>query len=122
MSRTASPWADVPAEPHLARRFGARVRELRRARRLSQAALGGKLGVGKGTVARLERGATFPGDRIEAIARALGVEPVDLFNFGTGPRARPEMTAIVALVEAAATRDPAFARTALRVLRAIVDR
>lgn len=112
-----------PTEPALASRFGARVRELRKIRGVSQAALARTLGIGTGTVARFERGATFPGDRIQAIADALGVEPVELFNFGLPPGPHPaELTAIVALVQTAAAADPLAARRILRILRAALEK
>ena len=58
--------------------FGDRLRELRAAAELTQAALAEKAGIQVNSVARLERGAYQPSwDVVRKLAAALGVEPND---------------------------------------------
>ncbi|WP_346839831.1 helix-turn-helix transcriptional regulator [Microbulbifer sp. SAOS-129_SWC] len=62
--------------------FGARMAELRRARGMSQEDLADLLGVSVETVSHIERGIHGPRfDLLEGIARTLGVEPRELFEF-----------------------------------------
>jgi len=61
------------------RDLACRVRALRLERFLTQGELSELSGVGRATIARIEGGKTVPQARIiKAIARALGVEPMDL--------------------------------------------
>lgn len=69
-----------PAATHR-QAFGARVRELRVARGLSQEVLAERAGIHRTYVSDLERGARNVGiDNIIAIAGALGVPPAHLFG------------------------------------------
>jgi transcriptional regulator with XRE-family HTH domain len=70
-------------EARLRERFGARVRELRRRSRLSQAALGARAGVSGKFVGEMERGGNPTLGVIVAVAEALGVEPKALFDLSS---------------------------------------
>lgn len=73
----------MPATPSLDRRraFGARVRELRLARGLSQEALAHEAGIDRTYVGGVERGErNLALDNIWRVADALGVSPRELFD------------------------------------------
>jgi transcriptional regulator with XRE-family HTH domain len=64
------------------KKFGKRVRELRRAKSLSQEELAFRAGVHRTYLGGIERGERNPAlENIEAIAKALGVSLSDLFQF-----------------------------------------
>lgn len=64
------------------RLFGARIRELRKSRGINQAELAEIIGVDAKHVSRMETGQTFPyPDKLDALARALGVQIKELFEF-----------------------------------------
>lgn len=74
----------------LRRHFGARVRQLRKARGLTQQALAARAGMDYkyvGAVERGERNLTL--DNVERLVRALGVDPYEpfLFPLAGGPAA-----------------------------------
>ena len=64
------------------KKFGKKVRQLRRARGLSQEELAFRAGVHRNYLGGIERGERNPAlDNIAAIARALGVDPSELLRF-----------------------------------------
>lgn len=74
---------DLPARPpsYPDGSFGARLQRLRAERGLSQSQIAGKLGVSKPTVWAWEHGKARPaGERIGALAEALGVSPAELLS------------------------------------------
>jgi transcriptional regulator with XRE-family HTH domain len=66
-------------------RFGAKVRELRKRNRLSQAALGARAGISGKFVGEVERGGNPTLGVIVAVAEALGVHPRVLFDDSAVP-------------------------------------
>lgn len=63
-------------------KFGEKVRELRRARGLSQEELAFRAGIHRNYLGGIERGERNPAlDNISAIAKALGVDPSELLRF-----------------------------------------
>lgn len=61
--------------------LGARVRELRLRRKLSQAALAGNADVAADTIRRLEKGLFSPSfNTILKVAKALGITPIELLD------------------------------------------
>lgn len=74
------------------------------------------IGVNQRTVASLEQGRSLNAKHIEPLARALRIEPKELFDFGEPRRVR-EGRAALSLIEAAAERDPKAGRRAVRLLR-----
>jgi transcriptional regulator with XRE-family HTH domain len=64
------------------KKFGKKVRQLRRAMGLSQEELAFRAGVHRNYLGGIERGERNPAlDNIAAIARALGVDPSELLRF-----------------------------------------
>lgn len=62
--------------------LGARIREVRKARQLSQDALAEKVGVDPKQISRIEGGKSYPSlDTLDSIARELHVEVKDLFSY-----------------------------------------
>lgn len=62
--------------------LGARIKELRKARGLSQNQLSEKIDIDPKHLSRIEVGNSYPSlDTVEKIAKALGVEIKDLFEF-----------------------------------------
>jgi transcriptional regulator with XRE-family HTH domain len=71
-------------------RVGERLRDLRRARNLTQGALGRRLNVTDATVSRWETGALgIDADMVPELARVLGVRPADLFDAPQWDLGRP---------------------------------
>ncbi len=67
---------------HLSRQLGKRIRELRKARRLSQARLAEKANLSEACIGTIERGHRTPRlPTLQSIASALAVEVQDLFDF-----------------------------------------
>lgn len=63
--------------------FGLRLRELRRAKGLSQAEIAEMINVDSKHVSRLETGKTFPyPETLEMLAKALNVPVKEFFEFG----------------------------------------
>jgi transcriptional regulator with XRE-family HTH domain len=64
------------------KKFGARLRELRQARGMSQEQLAGETGFELSQIGRIERGEINTSiSHVAAIAKALKVKPEDLFQF-----------------------------------------
>jgi len=62
--------------------LGARIKELRKARRLTQEQLSEKINIDPKHLSRIEVGKSYPSlDTLERIARELGVEIKELFEF-----------------------------------------
>jgi len=62
--------------------LGARIREIRKLRQLSQEKLAEKVGVDPKQISRIEGGKSYPSmDTFESIAVALNVEMKDLLDF-----------------------------------------
>jgi transcriptional regulator with XRE-family HTH domain len=72
-------------------KFGAKVRELRVVRRLTQEDLAGKVGVGRAALISLEKGEGAPPrlDLIVGLADALGVGPATLLPLGPPEPPKP---------------------------------
>ncbi len=69
------------------RRFGDRVRELRRDKQLSQEELAFRAGIHRNYLGGIERGERNPSlKNISAIADALGIDISELFHFKQGRR------------------------------------
>ena len=63
-------------------KFGEKIRELRRAKGLSQEELAFRAGVHRNYLGGIERGERNPAlENIAAIAKALAVDPSELFRF-----------------------------------------
>lgn len=72
----------------LRKRFGSRVRELRKASGISQEAFADRCGFARSYMSRIERGAGNPSlDAIETIATALDVKVKVLFESAPPPTA-----------------------------------
>lgn len=66
----------------LEQQFGKKLRELRKARGLTQEQLAEKVNVSYQAISNIERGLTGPSfTTLAVIARALKVKPRDLFDF-----------------------------------------
>ncbi|MEW6417237.1 MAG: helix-turn-helix transcriptional regulator [Nitrospirota bacterium] len=63
--------------------LGARIKELRKAKRLSQSQLSESIGIDPKHLSRIEVGNSYPSlDRLERMAEVLGVDIKDFFEFG----------------------------------------
>jgi transcriptional regulator with XRE-family HTH domain len=72
---------DEPTQEQVKRRFGARLRTLRKARKTSQEAVALKAGLDRSYLGRIERGEVNVSlINIERIAEALGVGAGELFS------------------------------------------
>ncbi|HWE46874.1 MAG TPA: helix-turn-helix transcriptional regulator [Caulobacteraceae bacterium] len=88
--------AVAPQTPH-------RLRAWRKQRRLTLEQLADQIGMSHQNLGRIERGEVpLSSDRIADIARALEVEPADLFRDPTGPAAQPGLVPLVGYVGAGA--------------------
>lgn len=96
----------------LAKRIGARVRELRRERAMTLEALAWETEIGKGHLSDLERGLTVPNvATLRALSEALGCSLADLVTFPEAS-SRAELADVVRqLSDADARRVLAFARS-----------
>lgn len=67
----------------LRKRFGQRVRTLRKRAGLTQEELAGQAGISVDFLSLVERGVNAPSfETLEKLADALGIAPKDLFEFG----------------------------------------
>jgi transcriptional regulator with XRE-family HTH domain len=98
--------------------LGARIKEVRKLRQLSQEKLAEKVGVEPKQISRIEGGKSSPSmDTLEAIARELRVEMRELFDFQhltTGNLPEDEALSILSKM------DDGTKRLALRLLRSLV--
>ncbi|MFH1671888.1 MAG: helix-turn-helix transcriptional regulator [Pseudomonadota bacterium] len=98
--------------------LGARIKELRRARRLSQAQLAEKIDIDPKHLSRIEVGRSYPSlDRLDKIANALDIEMKDLFEF-EHLVADKELKKNIDKLIREANKDKL--RLGLRILRAII--
>ena len=74
------------ADPQIVRLFGARLRELRQSRGMTQASLAQEAEVTTSYIGRLEGGGAAPGiDLVDRLARALGTTVADLLPADAPP-------------------------------------
>lgn len=112
--------------PDVRRQFGARVRQLRKKRGLSQAGLADLIDCDKRLIIRYEKGRALPRlERQYALAAALGVDWRDLIC-PTGDEERPrklpaDVLEVALFVERQARKDPGFPVRALRLLRSLAE-
>ena len=98
--------------------LGARIKELRKARRLSQAQLSEKINIEPKHLSRIEVGRSYPSLKtLEKIANALDVEMKDLFEFMHFVSDKELNDNINKLIREA---DKDKLRLGLKILRAIV--
>jgi len=98
--------------------LGARIKELRKARRLSQDHLSEKIKIDPKHLSRIEVGKSYPSlDAVERIAKALGVEMKDLFEFMHQVGSKELSEDIHRLLKDA---DEERLRLILKIIRAIV--
>jgi transcriptional regulator with XRE-family HTH domain len=76
-------------------RIGIRVREIRKARGLSQEELGDRTGRSVDAISLLERGKIVPGlDTLDALSKGLGIPLRDLLDFDDKPQRDNEVIAL----------------------------
>jgi transcriptional regulator with XRE-family HTH domain len=98
--------------------LGARIKELRKAKGLSQEELSEKVGIDSKHLSRIEVGKSYPSlDTLERIANALNVEIKDLFEFMHQVRSK-ELTDNVSKLLKEAGDDKL--RLILKIIRAVV--
>jgi len=99
--------------------LGARIREVRKARQLSQDALAEKVGVDPKQISRIEGGKSYPSlDTLDSIARELQVEVKELFSYDhlSGDKDITEE-----IISTMALMDDAKKQLALRILRTLTS-
>ena len=98
------------------KQLGARIKELRKARGLSQVRLSEKIDIDFKHLSRIEVGNSYPSmDTLEKIATELGCELRDLFEFAHQTN-QPKKEIIALLNEA----DPEKLKLIYKIIRAIV--
>ena len=98
--------------------LGARIKELRKQRKLSQDQLSEKIDIDPKHLSRLEVGSSFPSlDTLDNIAKALRVEMRDLFEYEHEVRGNELKDKIKKLLDEA---DENRLRLILKVARALV--
>jgi len=98
--------------------LGARIKELRKERRLSQDQLSEKIDIDPKHLSRIEVGNSFPSlDTLENIAKSLAVDMKDLFEFEHEVRGKELKDKIKKLLDEA---DESRLRLILKVSRALV--
>jgi transcriptional regulator with XRE-family HTH domain len=98
--------------------LGARIKELRKARGLSQDVVSEKIDIDPKHLSRIEVGRSYPSlDALERIADALGVEAKDLFEFVHERSDKELLGSITKMLQKASTDD---LRIILKIVRAIV--
>lgn len=112
--------------------FGARLKQYREARRVSQSKLAERAGFDHSYVSRLESGARTPTrDAVQQLADALGLERLQqdelLASAGFLPQevssllsSEPEITAVLALLQSSSMPED-YRQTMRQVLRVIAD-
>lgn len=99
--------------------LGMRIREVRKARHLSQERLAEKVGVEPKQISRIEGGKSAPSlDTLEAIAKHLQVQMKDLLDF---QHLVPEETAADQAVRLLGMMDEKTKRLAVRLLTALAS-
>jgi len=98
--------------------LGARIKELRKAKGLSQEKLSEKVGIDSKHLSRIEVGKSYPSlDTLEKIANALHVEIKDLFEFIHLSPSKELPDSISKLLKEA---DEDKLRLILKIIRAVV--
>lgn len=98
--------------------LGARIKELRRSKSLSQVRLAELVGIESKHLSRIEVGRSYPSLKtLEGIAMALRVEMKDLFDYLHQSSSRDITESITALLNDA---DDEKLRLALKILKAMV--
>ncbi|MBI5185950.1 MAG: helix-turn-helix domain-containing protein [Nitrospinae bacterium] len=99
--------------------LGARIKELRKAKKLSQEQLSEKVGIDPKHLSRIEVGRGFPSlDTLEKLATALAVELKDFFEFAHSTKNKKELRE--SLCSLANEADEEKLRLAVKILRALV--
>jgi transcriptional regulator with XRE-family HTH domain len=100
--------------------LGAQLRSLRKVAGVTQEQLAEAIGATQKELSEYERGESFPRpERLEEIARMLGVQIHELFMVRPKPKPRnPDLAKLLSLIELHA-HDSTYLRQALRLLRAI---
>lgn len=115
MSRARLRWRSVPTTAELALRFGRRIAELRRARGMSRAKLCAAVGLSAQALARIERGERFNCANLAPLAKALGIQVRDLFDFDdAGAEAPAALSVIVDLLTGATPDEIALVERLIR--------
>ena len=98
--------------------LGARIKELRKARRLSQDQLSEKVNIDPKHLSRIEVGKSYPSlATLEKIAKALNVEIKDLFEYMHEVKGKELTENIIRLLKES---DEEKLRLILKITRAIV--
>ncbi len=98
--------------------LGSRIKELRKARNLSQDALAERVGIDSKHLSRLEVGGSFPSlDTLERLAQVLEVELKEFFEFAHHDEPKALKNTLTSLIRQL-TDDQI--RLAVKVLRALV--
>jgi len=98
--------------------LGARIKELRKAKGLSQEELSEKVGIDSKHLSRIEVGKSYSSlDTLGKIAQALGIEIKDLFEFMHLSRTKDLTDNISKLLKEA---DEDKVRLILKIIRAVV--
>ncbi len=98
--------------------LGARIKELRKARGLSQDQLSEEINIDSKHLSRIEVGNSYPSlDTVENIAKALDVEVKDLFEFAHEVKEGELKRSIIKILGEV---DESKLRLILKVVRAIV--
>jgi transcriptional regulator with XRE-family HTH domain len=99
--------------------LGARIKELRRSKGLSQVRLAEMVGIESKHLSRIEVGRSYPSLKtLESIARALKVEMKDLFDYVHQSSSSREITESITTLLSDA--DDEKLRLALKLLKAMV--
>lgn len=97
------------------KQLGSRIKELRRAKGLSQDMLSEVVGIESKYLSRIETGGCYPSmDVLEQISDALQVEMMELFNFRHFERGAATPKGIETLLQVASTED-------LRLINKIIN-
>lgn len=99
--------------------LGARIKEIRKAKGLSQDKLSEKVGIDAKHLSRIEVGRSFPSlDTLARLAKALNVEIKDIFEFAHEAKSLIELKETLSSLMEEATEDKL--KVAVKVLRAIM--
>jgi transcriptional regulator with XRE-family HTH domain len=99
--------------------LGARIREIRKSRQLSQERLAEKVGVEPKQISRIEGGKSSPSmDTLESIARELHVEMKELLDF---EHLQDEVLIEDQVIQLLKMMDDNTKRLAVRLLRTLVN-
>lgn len=101
------------------KQLGARIKEIRKARGLSQEDLAERVGIEAKHLSRIEVGGSYPSlDRLSKLAKALNVEMKDFFEFAHESGNSSELREVLNSLMKEATEEQL--KIAVKVLRAIM--